>query len=252
MPILTFTTGWYYNHVVICTLHMAMALGRILSRWIEANVASQAACVQVAASVGIPYWSTNLKADDSRKLLRNFAHAVPHLVPGAAPAATVRTIQDMAWAVDRISVGLCHSSNRAELLAHDIAVLSMPTYARNFRIALGISRSTHYVHYLESEVPLMIAVLATMGQVRAFPSPTHPPSQVAGGFLPRLGCFSGDMAETINCRLKDTYLRYSTRSGGKHPGRETTTVQVLQREASRIILEGLSLKAGARPKIHHM
>lgn len=76
-----------------------------------------------------------------------------------------------------------------------------------------------------------------------------------------MGVFSGDLAETVNCRLKDTFMRYSSRGGGKHPGRQTLTTQVLsqknpsqvlQREAVRLILEGLALKRGARPKTRNV
>lgn len=165
MPLLQYPTGWYESHTVVCVLHLAMALGRVVTAWVEANVASPAVCIQVAAVVRVPCWSTNPKADDARSLLRNFALIVPLLLPGAAPPATVRSVTDLAWAVDRISVGLCHSTNRAELLAHDYAVRVLPMYTRNFRIAMGISRSLHYVYYLECEVGKMVALLSTFGQV---------------------------------------------------------------------------------------
>lgn len=224
-------------------LHASIGLGRILAKWVASHAADDAALRAFALAVQMRSWSLHPKGSEARTMFRYFPSGVVHLLPGAAPPALMRAVYELGWAVERLTFAFHHPADVAELRNRDWAVSHLAGIVQSFRRHLGLQSSSHYLWYLEAEVPRLVAGLHLLG-------PFH-------GLLPQLGLFSTDVVESLNCRLKANFARfdlpshfccrYSSRGGGKYPGREGMVAQLLTRELLALGLEAEVLQPHALP-----
>lgn len=192
MPLLQFPVGTHRDHVVIDVLHTAIALGRYLAVWVEANTSGPQERHALARACGVNKFSLNLKGDDARILFRNFHLAAPHLLPGTSSPGLVQAVQNLGWAVDRLTFAFIPPGH-PELLAAQLALKSLPQFVQAFRRELGLDQRSHYLHYLEVEAHRIASQLVWLG--------------LLDGLEPQLGAFSADMSESLNYRLKMGFLR---------------------------------------------
>lgn len=192
-PLLIFPGLEHAEYTVFCVLHLWIALGRELARWVASRTTTPAA---VAQAVGWHTWTLHPKGSEvcpfklpheqAKLLFNNFALAAVHLAPGVSTPALLRAVSDLAWGVTQVQVALVDPASPRLLDIHH-AVAAMPAYVQTFRRELQLSDRSHYLHYLECELHLVWHTVLSLGPVQ--------------GALMGLGFFSSDLIETRHASL---------------------------------------------------
>jgi hypothetical protein len=178
------------DHFVPCVLHMIMAFGILILKFVEVNAVTgkqRKAVNRVLVVAQIRHRLGRVPSPDgqeTQRLLAAWPFLAVHLgiEGGHADAAVLE--------LGRVFSMLYHTEPPTDPSVPDRVAAA----ARDFRTHCAPTSGSSYLHILEHDIPWLLRRLPV-----------------------GMGMFSNDLTETLNAVIKNIYLHYSSRGGGFWP-----------------------------------